>query len=132
MSRRRPNLWVNGLPTELAIKVFTQGDCWTLAVEIARISPLEPYLIDDGAHWIAGDGKLFLDIEGVHTRQQLLHRWEARSIRLIDDQFRDYAEVDVMDPRVWTFSDVIDRRRVVDAARRVLAAHAGRMGLIPA
>jgi hypothetical protein len=122
-------LWTDdGLPTELCIAIFTDGDCWALASEIITRAPLRMYLVDDGAHWVAGNGTLFLDIEGVHTRKSLLERWHAESITLADQDQVNEAARDCMRER-YSFSNLIERADVVIAAERVIEAHSVRMGL---
>lgn len=126
---RRENFWVNGLPTDHCIEVFTQGDCWALAHEITTMTPLRMYLIGGGAHWIAGDGRLFLDITGVSTRSKLLREWNSGSLRLANVFDVKMAAQDVALGR-FMFPWSLDNRRLRDAARRVVRAHAERMGLV--
>lgn len=128
---RRPPFWKNGLPTPHCIEVFTQGDCWALAYRITEITPLRMYIVDGGRHWVAGDGKKFLDITGVSTRTKMLEDWDAASIILAPESDLKIAKFDIENGR-FMYPVSLDRRRLYDAAERVVSAHSKRMGLVRA
>lgn len=128
MTEYRPRFWNQGAPTDRAIKVFTQGDCWALAGEIADLTPLRLYNVGDGSHWVAGDGKRFLDITGVSSRSSLLRRWEAFSLVLATPSEIEWL-TSSRRTGDFTFRD-LDRRRLRDAANRVIAENAEVMGLV--
>lgn len=71
--------------TEFDVERFTCGDCNILANVIAEVAGLPLYCFSYNrqprTHCFVGIGSSrFLDVEGVHTRDNLLEKWEESGI----------------------------------------------------
>lgn len=110
--------WHGGAATDEAIEAFTEGDCWILAITLSRMADLPVYLVDHGAHWVVQISKdFYLDIEGIATRGQLLRRWQATSLRKVDDATLNSA---LYDWQHCTPQFERSQERSRDIARRLL------------
>lgn len=134
----RQRFWTrDGYPTVHCVDVFTMGDCWALAAELSRQSKADPdltdleiYLVGGGLHWVAGvpGADQFLDITGLNTRYEVLRNWRSDSLRRAPEAEVRWALTSAYHPKRFTFGYALDRRRLVDAARRVLEAHSSVLG----
>ena len=86
-------------PTPDTIEAFTCGDCWMLARAIHDISKWDmvlynPYPHRDLDYWehvaVRMPDGLILDIEGAHTEDDFLQRWNENAA---DEDAYEYGEV---------------------------------------
>ena len=115
--------WRGGEPTDACREAFTEGDCWILAVHLARQTNWIVYLLEDGEHWIVKNprGDQYLDVFGVQTRSAVLHRWGASSLRRASSTILNYAMSDIEQGRGESFDG--SHRRAPVIARRLIQKH---------
>lgn len=115
--------WRDGEPTDACRQAYTEGDCWILAIHLARQTNWTLYLIEDGEHWIVKhpEKDLYLDVFGPQTRSAVLHRWGAKSLRRASRTIVEYATADCEQGTLEDFEG--SHRRAPVIARRLIQKH---------
>jgi hypothetical protein len=75
-------LWGDGEPSDFGVEVFTAGNCWVLAYYLHELGGWPIVMVvpqADPDMWehvlVQLPDHRYLDIEGVHTRAEVLKRW---------------------------------------------------------
>jgi len=112
--------WRDGAPTQACVSAYTEGDCWILAIHLARQTNWTVYLLEDGEHWLVKNPEKdqYLDVHGLQTRSQVLTRWGAAMLRRASGTILSYATADVDQGTLEDFEG--SHRRAPVTARRLI------------
>lgn len=80
-------LWECGEPSDEAVRLFTEGDCWWLSWHVTLLTGRRIHTLGWWDHVVVLVGPdAFLDIEGLHTRAELRSRWMGNRVIPLDER----------------------------------------------
>lgn len=80
--------WFKDAPTDWGIEIFTEAECWVLAYYLHKLGGWQICILGEHRSWywehvvvqIGEDA--FLDVEGIHTQDELEEQWHQKLVPL--------------------------------------------------